>query len=128
MADKAAVEKVADGHICRSLSLGSALWDKMGFDVLFASSRAEDAVRRIVEDDAMLRSGGGVSALVDQEVVLACEQRGIDTHEKDVTSLRRRLEDWVAKSAPSQKDDVETALQDSTQKVRSLLLGLDGKV
>ncbi|KAI8945153.1 hypothetical protein F4801DRAFT_569354 [Xylaria longipes] len=126
--DSAALAKVADGHICRSLGLGSPLWDKAGFDVPWARSRAADVVRRIVQDDAMLRSGGGVRALVDDEVVLACEERGIDTLGKETASLRRRLEAWVAKSAPSQMGDVGAALKEATDKVRRLLLGLDGSI
>ncbi|KAI3318907.1 hypothetical protein HD806DRAFT_525822 [Xylariaceae sp. AK1471] len=123
--DSAALQRVADGHICRSLGLGSALWDKMGLDVPFAKSRADGALKHIVQDDAFLRNGGGVSALVDDEVVLACEARGIDTLGKDIASLRDRLEAWVAKSAPSQKEDVEAVWKESTDKARRLLLGLD---
>ncbi|KAI0487036.1 hypothetical protein F4859DRAFT_324981 [Xylaria cf. heliscus] len=120
--------QVADGHICRSLGIGSPLWDRTGFAVPFAKARAAAAVGRLVQDDAMLRAGGGVRALVDDEVVLACEERGIDTLEKDIASLRRRLEAWVAKSAPSQTGDVEAAVNEATTKVRGLLLGLDGPI
>ncbi|KAI1757633.1 hypothetical protein F4782DRAFT_479277 [Xylaria castorea] len=126
--EAAAVDKVADGHICRSLGLGSPLWDRTGFDVPWAGSRAADVVRRIVQDDTMLRNGGGVRALVDDEVVLACEERGIDTLGKDIASLRSQLQAWVAKSAPSQTGDVETALREATDKARRLLLGLDGSI
>lgn len=121
----AALVQVADGHICRSLGLGGKLWDRMGFDVPFAKARAADAVRRIVQDDALIRKGEGVSALVDDEVVLACEERGMDTFEKDVDSLRRRLEAWIKKSAPSQTSNVEAALNESSDKVTRLLLRLD---
>ncbi|KAI0454692.1 hypothetical protein F5B21DRAFT_231211 [Xylaria acuta] len=127
-AESAALARVADGHICRSLGIGSPLWDKTGLDVPWARSRAADVVRRIVQDDAMLRNGGGVRALVDDEVVLACEERGIDTLGKDIVSLRSRLESWVAKSAPSQTGDVEAAVKEATDKVRRLLLGLNGPI
>ncbi|KAI0424349.1 hypothetical protein F5Y09DRAFT_143264 [Xylaria sp. FL1042] len=120
-----ALQKVADGHICRSLGLGSALWDKMGFDVPFARSRAADVVARIVQDDALLRNGGGVAKLVDDEVVLACEERGIDTLGKDVAVLRDQLEAWVAKSAPVPTGDVDAMVKEATDKVRGLLLGLE---
>ncbi|KAI0414232.1 hypothetical protein F5X98DRAFT_256881 [Xylaria grammica] len=126
--DARALQRVADGHICRSLGLGSPLWDRTGFDVPFAKSRAADVVGRIVRDDAMLRDGGGVRALVDDEVVLACEERAIDTLDKDVAFLRGRLESWVTKSAPSRTGDVEAALKEATDKVRGLLLGLDGPI
>ncbi|KAK5625214.1 hypothetical protein RRF57_000930 [Xylaria bambusicola] len=119
------IAKVADGHICRSLYLGSTLWDKMGFDVPFAKARAAEVVQRIVQDDALLRSGGGVSALVDDEVVLACEERGIETLDKDVAELRERLAAWVAKSAPGETGDAEARVKEATEKVRGLLLGLE---
>ncbi|KAH8165286.1 hypothetical protein CIB48_g2998, partial [Xylaria polymorpha] len=115
-ADGAALTNVTDGHICRSLGLGSPLWDKIGFDVPWARRRGLGMAQWIAADDAMLRNGGGVRALVDDEVVLACDARGIDTLEKDVTSLRSRLEAWVAGSAPSEakKDDFEAAVKEST--------------
>ncbi|KAI1361153.1 hypothetical protein F5Y08DRAFT_28217 [Xylaria arbuscula] len=129
-----ALTKVADGHICRSLGLGSAIWDKMGFSVPFARARAADVVSRIVQDDALLlrhAGGGGGGAeklkleLVDDEVVLACEERGIDTLDKDVSELRGRLADWLIKSMPAEKGDAEARMREATGKVRGLLLGLD---
>ncbi|KAI0968457.1 hypothetical protein F4678DRAFT_200407 [Xylaria arbuscula] len=124
---------VADGHICRSLGLGITVWDKMGFDVPFARSRAAGAIALIVQDDALLRSHGGgashaVAALVDDEVVLACEERGINTLGKDVAALRKELEDWIAKSAPESTGDVEAMLKEASDKVRGLLLRLDGPI
>ncbi|KAI0389085.1 hypothetical protein F5Y17DRAFT_156381 [Xylariaceae sp. FL0594] len=132
-----ALEKLADGHICRSLDRGSILWDKVGLDPPFASAKAREAVSRIVGDDALLRevevgNDTGVNRLVDDEVVLACEARGIDTlariKENDIASLRRDLETWVSLTAPSQittaGEDPDAAVRESTLKVRRLLLGL----
>ncbi|KAI1431903.1 hypothetical protein GGR50DRAFT_677191 [Xylaria sp. CBS 124048] len=112
---------VMDGHICRSLGLGSALWDKAGFDVPFARSRAADAVQFIMQDDALLRLGGGVSLLVDEEVVIACEMRGIDTLGQDLVDLRRVLEDWVARTEPVATGDMDYAVRDAEEKTRALL-------
>ncbi|KAI1812204.1 hypothetical protein GGS20DRAFT_41489 [Poronia punctata] len=120
-----ALEKVADGHICRSLNRGNAIWDKVGFDVPFASSHAARAIRHIVADDALIREGGDVGALVDDEVVLACEDRGIDTLGKEAETLREQLGDWIAKSAPTQTRDAKAAMEEASLKVRRLLLGLD---
>ncbi|KAI1821635.1 hypothetical protein F4861DRAFT_518186 [Xylaria intraflava] len=105
----------ADGHICRSLGLGSTLWDKAGYDVPFARGRADAAVRFLVRDDALLRSGGGVPLLVDEEVVIACEARGIDTLGKDTAWLRGRLQAWVAGTVAG--SDAE-----AVEKTRALLL------
>ncbi|KAI1112394.1 hypothetical protein F5Y14DRAFT_422040 [Nemania sp. NC0429] len=112
-----------DGHICRRLGIGHAAWDKLGLSVPFARARVADAVARIALDDVLLRSGGGVRLLVDDEVVLACEDRGIDTLGKDVASLRRRLETWVAESAPSKVKAGEDVDADAHERVRRLVLG-----
>ncbi|KAI0096590.1 hypothetical protein GGR51DRAFT_543158 [Nemania sp. FL0031] len=116
----AAVRKYAPGHICRSLALGSPLWDKLGFDVPFARARADAAISRIVDDDALLRKGGGVRDLVDEEVVLACEDRGIDTRDKKVEVLRRELWEWLVKSTPIRGKGGEREV--AAHNVRLLLL------
>ncbi|KAI0202847.1 hypothetical protein F4808DRAFT_60414 [Astrocystis sublimbata] len=118
--DSPAVARVTPGHVCRSLGLGSPLWDYTGFDVPLAKARASKVVDRIVQDDAFLRDprAGGVRALVDDEVVLACEERAIDTLGKDVDSLREKLEAWVEKTAPEQDGA-------ATDKVWRLLLGVN---
>ncbi|KAI1149107.1 hypothetical protein F4825DRAFT_469443 [Nemania diffusa] len=119
----AGLESVVAGHVCRSLGLGSPLWDKLGADVPFAGARAGAAVRGIVRDDALLRGAGeegeGVELLVDEEVVLACEERGIDTLDKDVADLRERLSDWLVASKPEGNGDVE---EEAVAKVKGLLL------
>ncbi|KAI1087085.1 hypothetical protein F5B19DRAFT_476813 [Rostrohypoxylon terebratum] len=109
------------GHICRSLGLTSAVWDRVGLDSPFSRAVAERAVARLVDDDAMLREGGGVGYLLDEEVVLACEDRGIYVRERPVAELRSELEEWLRKSAPVTSGDREEAVN----KVRELLLGLD---
>ncbi|OTA53219.1 hypothetical protein K449DRAFT_390520 [Hypoxylon sp. EC38] len=125
-------DSVIDGHICRSLGLTSPLWDKIGLDGPFAGTRARRAVQRIAADDAMIREGGGVGALVDDEVVLACEDRGIDVLGKSVDELRSRLEEWVRITAPESRGDgagsKESAQKEAEEKVRMLLLEPDGRI
>ncbi|KAI1121830.1 hypothetical protein F5Y10DRAFT_255498 [Nemania abortiva] len=120
----AQIREFAPGHICRSLGLGSSFWDRWGFDVPAAQLRARRAVMDIVKDDFLLRHGGGVARLVDEEVVLACEERGIDTLEKDVRSLRKQLKAWLVRSAPSAGAKLPPL--DARDKIWRLLLRLDG--
>lgn len=123
---------MVDGHICRSLGLTSAVWDKIGLDGPFAGMRARGAVRRIAADDAMIRDGGGVDALVDEEVELACEDRGIDVLDESVDELRGRLEEWIRRTAPESRGgdatSKESVQKEAEDKVRMLLLEPDGRI
>ncbi|KAI0849388.1 hypothetical protein F5Y00DRAFT_235589 [Daldinia vernicosa] len=128
-------EPASNGHICRTLGLTSSLWDKIGLDGPFAASLAQRAIARIAADDAMLREGGGVEVLVDEEVVLACEDRGIDVLGKPIDELRSRLEEWLRKTAPegvaAEKSDSslgEPALKRAEEKTRETLVSLDGRI
>ncbi|KAI8963590.1 hypothetical protein F5Y11DRAFT_319201 [Daldinia sp. FL1419] len=128
-------EPASNGHICRCLGLTSSLWDKIGLDSPFAASLAQRAVARIAADDTMIREGGGVGALVDEEVVLACEDRGIDVLGKPIDELRSRLEEWLRKTAPegnaSEKLDAtlgKSNLKEAEEKIRETLVSLDGRV
>ncbi|KAI1339759.1 hypothetical protein F5Y15DRAFT_68687 [Xylariaceae sp. FL0016] len=112
---------VADGHICRVLGLSCRMWDRVGMDGPFARRRAQRALRNIVLDDRMVGAEGGVRGLLDEEVVLACEDRGINVVGREVGKLREELEAWVSRSmaADSQEEAVE--------KVREALLRLEVK-
>ncbi|ORY58878.1 uncharacterized protein BCR38DRAFT_314558, partial [Pseudomassariella vexata] len=98
LTDAMALDKVAPGHIARSLGLGGTMWDKIGMDVPFAPTRAARAVRKIVEDDFMIRRGGGVNGLEGEEAVLAAEARGIDVQGKSLKEVRHMLGSWIAKT------------------------------
>ncbi|KAI0379399.1 hypothetical protein F5Y04DRAFT_259681 [Hypomontagnella monticulosa] len=115
------------GHICRTLGLTSPVWDKIGLDGPLAGTRARRAVARIAADDAMIREGGGVKELVDDEVVLACEDRGINVREQSIDSLRAKLEEWLRKTAP-RGTSKEEARTEAEEKVRAMLLGLGGSI
>jgi hypothetical protein len=118
----------APGHVCRSLGLSSPIWDRLGVDAPFAKSRADAAVLRLVRDDRLLRERDGARTLVDDEVAIACEERGIDTCGIDVATLRARLASWLEKSAPTasrlgEKEEEEE--KEAIEKVWALLMGLD---
>ncbi|KAI0010657.1 hypothetical protein F4779DRAFT_279772 [Xylariaceae sp. FL0662B] len=122
------LRRLAAGHVCRSLGLTSALWDRLGVDGPLARTRADRAVAAIARDDAMIRDGGGVGALVDDEVVLACEDRGIDVLGWDVGKLRGELKDWIRRTAPGpDMENGAAAQQQAEDKIRRLFLGLDEK-
>ena len=108
-------ESLAAGHIARSLGLTSHWWDTAGLDGPFARSRADQAVAFLARDDAMIRAAGGVAGVEDEEVVLACEDRGMDVRGKEVGELRKRLEAWVRGSEGADEED-------SKDRVRRLLL------
>ncbi|KAI0598370.1 hypothetical protein F4775DRAFT_555221 [Biscogniauxia sp. FL1348] len=117
----------AAGHVCRVLGLTSPVWDRLGTDGPFARSRADAAVRALARDDALIREGGGVGALEDAEVVLACEDRGIDVHDfqeqetGSIGELRARLGRWVSSTAAR-------GIEEAEDKVRILLFNMDEKI
>lgn len=75
----------------------------------------------------MIRGGGGLGAVVDEEVVLACEDRGIDVRDQPVDRLRSRLQDWLRKTAPEGKVEgdavaMTAAWKEAQEKVKAMLL------
>lgn len=52
-------------------------------------------LRFLAVDTELLEQDGGVEALEDEEVVLACIDRGIDVREREIGDLRYALEKWV---------------------------------
>ncbi|KAK7755424.1 hypothetical protein SLS62_002651 [Diatrype stigma] len=124
--EQAAAEeaRLAPGHIARSLGLTSRWWDRAGLDGPFARGRADRAVAFLARDDAMIRAadadaaaggGGGVAAIEDEEIVLACEDRGMDVQGVKVGALRKRLEAWVRETEGTDEEE-------SMERVRRLLL------
>ncbi|KAI1759901.1 hypothetical protein GGR53DRAFT_470840 [Hypoxylon sp. FL1150] len=133
--DEQALKRLAPGHVCRSLGLTSAAWDRVGLDSPFAAAAAERAVARIAADDEMIREGGGLGAVVDEEVVLACENRGMDVRDQPVDRLRSRLQEWLRRTAPEGrgkgkgkgkgKGDAaakDSARKEAEEKVQAMLL------
>lgn len=52
-------------------------------------------LRFLAVDTELLEQDGGVQALEDEEVVLACIERGIDVREREIGDLRYALEKWI---------------------------------
>ncbi|KAK6841154.1 hypothetical protein PG987_002014 [Apiospora arundinis] len=107
--DAAGIEKVTPGHVARSLGLGLSLRDKMGVDPPFAAARATRAVQRLVRDDFLIRDGGGVKGLVDEEVVMACEERAMDVASQEPKKLRKQLAKWIEETTAKGEAEGEVA-------------------
>ncbi|KAK8043724.1 hypothetical protein PG994_012562 [Apiospora phragmitis] len=117
--DAQALENLAPGHIARSLGLGLSLWDKMGVDPPFVKARAQRAVRRIVDDDFRIRDGGGVEGLVEDEVVMACEERAMDVANQSPAELRKKLAEWIRTTTAEDKAEGEAAVRGILMRVGS---------
>lgn len=88
------------------LGLYAEFWDKylggMGGPPMGLVRRRYERWRREVEaDDEILRSyldqGGSIKEMEEQEVILACEKRGISVREVEESHLRAELEKWLQK-------------------------------
>jgi len=85
-------------HISRSLGLHGRVWDLSGGflpPVLLVREKVKRRLAYLEQDDALLRRDGGVETLRDEEVMIACEERGIDVLGQDVETLRDLLRHWV---------------------------------
>lgn len=86
-------------HIARSLNLISPLWDRLPLPdsavALLASRRVRAHVAYLIRDGHLLSQAGGVPALEDEEVALACEDRGLPVLDKSAAALREELGRWV---------------------------------
>lgn len=87
-------------HVARSLNLISPLWDRLPLPdsavALLASRRVRAHVAYLDHDGHLLSQAGGVPALEDDEVALACEDRGLPVVDRPAAELRRSLGRWVA--------------------------------
>lgn len=83
-------------HLARSLGLVSSFWDRIGFiPSVIAKPRVEKRLHFLVEDSVLLLQAGGVAALEDEEVKLACTDRGIVVTGRSDEELREVLSRWL---------------------------------
>lgn len=85
-------------HISRSLGLHGRFWDLSGGilpPVLLVKGKLKRRLAYLEKDDALLARDGDVETLRDEEVRIACEERGIDVLGQDVETLRDLLRQWV---------------------------------
>ncbi|ELR08318.1 hypothetical protein GMDG_03113 [Pseudogymnoascus destructans 20631-21] len=93
-------------HISWSLGLSSNMWDHIGgTPVALLKGRVASHVEYLQTDDRLIRRDGVLSDLEDEEVAIACTQRGIDVVGRSEEHLREMLEKWMAasKNTPMEK-------------------------
>ncbi|PSR90887.1 hypothetical protein BD289DRAFT_204298 [Coniella lustricola] len=92
-------------HIARALNLTTPLWESIP---LLSGTRRK--VRRhlafLEKDTALLLQAGGLPALEDDEVPLACEDRGINVLGRDLDTLKAELQAWVDVVTTAEADTV----------------------
>ncbi|KUI62746.1 hypothetical protein VP1G_09860 [Cytospora mali] len=71
-------------HVARSLNLISSIWDVLPLSLLpdsfisvIASRKVREHLAYLDQDNHFIAQAGGVDALEEEEVLLACEDRGI---------------------------------------------------
>lgn len=91
----------------QSLDLYPAWWDRWTPTVIPMSlirRRVYGRLRELEVDDFAIRRDGGVGKLEEEEVRMACEERGIDILGKEEESLRRDLQKWMERIEGRGKD------------------------
>ena len=111
MTDRGNVQEVLKGldsqqlvHLSSVLNQHSGLWERLQTLPPVALVRRAVAARMqyIALDDFLLVEAGGPGGLLSEEVVVACEERGIDVLGKAEEKLKNELQAWVQKQ---EKDD-----------------------
>ncbi|KAH8880385.1 hypothetical protein GQ53DRAFT_755208 [Thozetella sp. PMI_491] len=94
-------QRVKDGHAARSLGLVGAFWDRIGpwAPAWLSRRRVRARLSFLALDDELLLKAGGVPALEDSEVRLACAERGINVLGRSASDLRGVLGAWLRRSA-----------------------------
>jgi hypothetical protein len=104
MTDRANVQDVLKSlgseqlmHLSCVLNLHSGFWDRLQTMPPAGLLRRAVCARMqyIAEDDFLLVEAGGPSALSSEEVMIACEERGIDVLGKPEQKLRAELQAWM---------------------------------
>ncbi|KAK7736626.1 hypothetical protein SLS53_006829 [Cytospora paraplurivora] len=121
-------------HLARSLNLISPLWDKLPLSLLpdtFISTIASRRVRQhlafLDQDNHFLAQAGGVSALEDEEVLLASEDRGIWPVEKGdggelLPVARENLQRWLYLVGDDQVGDPWSEKRAAEREARMVVL------
>ncbi|OBR07380.1 Letm1-like protein [Colletotrichum higginsianum IMI 349063] len=102
--EKAAPQGVVPGmaraaarkHVLRSLHVPGMMWEKLGFfpPGLWAT-KGRLRMAFLEGDDRLLARDGGAAGLEEQEVRIACTERGIDCSGRDDAELRQLLDEWL---------------------------------
>jgi hypothetical protein len=91
-------------HLSSVLNTHGGIWEKVGIlpPVALLRMAVGAMMQYIALDDFLLVEAGGPGGLSREEVMIACEERGIDVLGKEEEKLRAELKAWVKKQ---EKDD-----------------------
>ncbi len=87
-------------HISWSLGLSSKMWDWLGgtlpgLPTWILRNKVNMRVQYLNLDDVLIKRAGGVAGMEEEEIKMACVDRGIDVSGKDDAVLRRLLDAWL---------------------------------
>ncbi|KAF2838504.1 hypothetical protein M501DRAFT_915093, partial [Patellaria atrata CBS 101060] len=84
-------------YFSRHFSLHSPRWEGVSIapPSFMLRRRLRQHLKYLAEDDALIRRDGSVRDLTDEEVAVACRQRGIDVLRRGKGELRKELDTWV---------------------------------
>jgi hypothetical protein len=87
-------------HISWNLGLSSRAWDWLGgqypgLPTFMLRRKVAKRIEYLGLDDALIERCGGVGEIVDEEVRMACVERGIDVVGRPVTDLKGDLTAWL---------------------------------
>ncbi|KAJ9624042.1 hypothetical protein H2203_005490 [Taxawa tesnikishii (nom. ined.)] len=83
-------------HMSTALGTHRRLWDRIGLKPYGLMRRGvAKRLHYLAIDDTLLIRQGGVERLTEQEVEIACEERGIDVVGKPTHVLKRELGAWL---------------------------------
>ncbi|KAB8292973.1 hypothetical protein EYC80_007337 [Monilinia laxa] len=99
-------------HISWSLGLSSSMWDYIGGRLpglpnAILKRKVAKRVEYLELDDLLIKRDGGVKDMEEEEVRMACVERGINVIGKDVHILRMHMNAWLRSR---EKTGVETLL------------------
>jgi len=85
-------------YVAQSLGLYSGLWDRFAPSVIppgLLQQRVNARLKDLEVDDYAISRDGGVTSMSDDEVKMACEERGIGVLGKEDEILKKELEGWL---------------------------------
>jgi len=85
-------------YYARSLGLYPGLWDRFPSSVLpiwLLKRKVQKRIEYLETDDFAIVRDGGVERMQEQELVWACEDRGIDVLGKEGRELMKDLKSWM---------------------------------
>ncbi|WYZ41526.1 hypothetical protein EsH8_V_000421 [Colletotrichum jinshuiense] len=102
----AAAGAAAKKHVLRSLHLPGMMWDKIGFmPPGMWATKGRLRMAFLEGDDKLLARDGGAAGLEEQEVRIACTERGIDCAGREDKELRRLLDEWLRLTDAEESDE-----------------------